>query len=96
MQEKQNYHIPARVGDSWNNNYIKNESNDDRNKALLIEEYLNRIIPYLKDIINDLKTYSKDNDEEYVMYSRSDNIEIIINVKADIEVIEEFFQSLVF
>ena len=39
--------------------------------------------------------YSKDNDKEFVMYSRSDNIEIIINFKVDIEAIEEFFQPLV-
>ena len=35
----------------------------------------------------------KDNGEEYVTHSESDNIEIMINDKAD-EVIEEFFQSL--
>ena len=35
---------------------------------------------------------SKDNDEEWVMDSKSDNIEIIINDKAD-EVKEELFQS---
>ena len=38
----------------WNNNYIENKSKGDR-KTLLIEEYLNKIKPYLKDIINDLK-----------------------------------------
>ena len=27
----------------------------DTNKTLSVEEYLNRIIPYLKDIINNLK-----------------------------------------
>ena len=36
---------------------------------------------------------SKDNDEERVMHLKSDNIEIIINDKAD-EVLEELFQSL--
>ena len=35
----------------------------------------------------------KDNDEERVIHSKSDNIEIMINDKAD-EVIEELFQSL--
>ena len=35
---------------------------------------------------------SKENDEERVMHSKSDNIEIVINDKAD-EVIEELFKS---
>ena len=38
-------------------------------------------------------TSSKDTDEERVMHSKSDNIEIMINNKAD-EVIDELFQSL--
>ena len=36
---------------------------------------------------------SKDNDEECVMHSKGDNIEIMINDKAD-EVNKELFQSL--
>ena len=36
-------------------NYIEYESNGDRNKTLSIEEYLEKVWPYLKDIINDLK-----------------------------------------
>ena len=35
--------------------YIEYESNGDRNKALLIEIYLNEIRPYLKGIINNLQ-----------------------------------------
>ena len=31
------------------------ESNGDRNKILLVKEYLNKIRPYLKDIINNVK-----------------------------------------
>ena len=38
---------------------------------------------------------SKDNDEECIMHSKSDNIEIIINDKAD-KFTEELFQSLLF
>ena len=68
------------------------------------EVYLNKIRPYLKDIINNLKKsgtwkiqlkiainfiYSKD-DEEHVMHLKSDNIEIMINDKKD-EAIEELF-----
>ena len=74
------------------------ESNSDKNKTLSVEEYLNKIRPYLKDIINNLKKSdtwkiqltiannfisSIDNDEERVMHSKSDNIEIMINDEAD-------------
>ena len=81
------------------------ESNGYRNKTLLIEEYLDKIRPYLKDITNDLKKFGtwkiqlteaisfisyKDNDEGRVIHSESDNIEIWINDKV-YEVTEEFF-----
>ena len=41
-------HKPARIGNFWSNNYIEYESNGERNKTLLVEEYLNKIRPYLK------------------------------------------------
>ena len=84
------------------------ESNGDRNKTLSVEEYLNKIRPHLKDIINRLKKSdtwkiqltiannfisSIDNGEERVMHSKSYNIEIMINDKA-YEVIKELFDSL--
>ena len=50
-QEKEDYYKQVRLGDFWNNNYIEYENNDDRNKAVSIEEYLNKIRLYLKDKI---------------------------------------------
>ena len=79
----------------------------DRNKTISVEEYLNKIRPYLIDIINNLKNsdawkiqltiannfiYSIDHDEEHGMHSKSDKIEIMINDEAD-EVIQEIFNS---
>ena len=76
------------------NNYIEYESNGDRNKKLSVDEYLNKIRSYLKNIINNLKkfdtwkiqlkianifTSSINNDEEHVMHLKRDNIEIMIN-----------------
>ena len=96
------------VRNFWSNNYIEYESNSDRNKTLSVEEYLNNIRPYLKDIINNLKKSdmwkiqltignnfisSIDNDEERAVHSKSDNIEIMINDEAD-EVIKELSDSL--
>ena len=86
---ERNYYKPVRVSNFWSNNNIEYESNSDRNKTLSVEEYLNKIRPCLKDIINNLKKSgtwkiqltiannfisSIDNDEEYVMHSKSDNI----------------------
>ena len=84
------------------------QSRGDKNKTLLVEEYSNKIRPYLENIINDLKIKhhtskiqlmiainsmsSKDIDKERVMHSRSDNIELMNNDKED-EVIENPFQS---
>ena len=107
-KEKENYYKPVKVSNFWSNNYIEYESNGDRNKTLSVEEYLNKIRPYLKDIINNLKKSdtwkiqltiannfisSIDNDEERVMHSKSDNIEIMISDEAD-EVIKELFDLL--
>ena len=41
----------------WQKFYY-NESRDDKNKTLSVEEYLNKIRPYLKDITNYLKKIS--------------------------------------
>ena len=83
----------------------------NKNKTLLIEEYLNKIRPYLKDVINHLKgkyhTWkiqltiainfmpSENNDEEHAVHSRNNNIKLMINDKGD-KVIEEHFQLLLF
>ena len=70
-------------------------------RVLSVEENLDKIRPYLRDIINDLKqsdtwkiqlTISEDNDEEHVVPSKSDNMKIVISDEAD-EVIIFFFNS---
>ena len=52
FEQEEDYYKPIRVGDFYSNNYIKYESNGNRNQTLLIKEYLDGIKPYLKDIIN--------------------------------------------
>ena len=108
ITKKKNYNKPVRVSNFWSNNYIEYKSNGDRNKTPSVEEYLNKIRPYFKDIINNIKTSdtwkiqltiainfisSIDNDERRLMHSKSDNIEIIINDEED-EVIKELFDSI--
>ena len=88
-KEEENYYKPVRLNNFQSNNYIEYKSNGDKNKILSVEEYLNKIWPYLKDIKNDLKKSGSwkiqltiainsssidDNDEERVMHSKSDNI----------------------
>ena len=92
----------------WSNNYIEYKCNNDINKTVSVEEYLNKIRPYLRYIINNLKKYdtlktqltnpnnfisSLDNDENRVMHSKSDNTEIMINDEED-EIIEQLFDSV--
>ena len=45
-----------RTGNAFISNYIEYESNGDKDKTLSIEEYLDKIRPYLSNIINDHKT----------------------------------------
>ena len=45
---------PKRVSNVCNNNYVEYESYGDRNKNLPLDEYLDKIRPYLRDIIIDL------------------------------------------
>ena len=53
-KKKKNYYKPLRVN-FWSNIYIQYKSNSDKNRILSVEEYLDKIKPYLKDIINDLR-----------------------------------------
>ena len=55
FKQEEDYYKPVRGGNFWNNNYIEYESNSDRSKNLSVEEYLNEIKPYFKDIAIDLQ-----------------------------------------
>ena len=54
FEEKIGYYQQIKVGNLWNNNYIEDESDTDKNKNLSVKECLNEIKLYLKDIISDL------------------------------------------
>ena len=51
FEQEEDHYKPLTVGNFWSNNYIQYESGD-RCKTLSLEKYLNKIRPYLKDIIN--------------------------------------------
>ena len=44
-----------KVSNFWENNYIGNESKEDRNENLSLNKYLDKIKPYLKNIIIDFQ-----------------------------------------
>ena len=78
------YHKPVSANNFWSNNYIEFKSNGNRFKTVSVEEYLDKVRLYLKDIINDLKkpgtwriqltiiinfiSSEDDNDEDSVMH----------------------------
>ena len=53
--EEGDYYKSVRECIFWNNNYIEYQSNDDRNKTLSVEEYLNKTKTYLNDCVRNLK-----------------------------------------
>ena len=54
-KQEETYYKPVRVNNVWSNNYTDYKCNGDKNKVLSVEEYLNKIRPYLKGILNNLK-----------------------------------------
>ena len=54
-QQEKDYYEPKRVNNFCNNNYIKYECNGDTDKNLSLDEYLNKIETYLRNIIIDLE-----------------------------------------
>ena len=52
---EENYDEPVRTGNTFDNDHFEYERGSDKNKTLSIEEHLNKIRPYLKNIINDLR-----------------------------------------
>ena len=52
----EDYYEPIITKSAFNNNYIQYESGGNKDKNLSVEEYLDRIKPYLSDIINNHKT----------------------------------------
>ena len=60
-QEEEACYGPKRVNNFWNKNCIQYESNCDKNRTLLLDEYLNKIKPYLRNTIIDLQNSYMEN-----------------------------------
>ena len=105
----EDYYRPIIVKGAFSNNCIQYESKGDKDKILTISEYLDKIRPYLVDMINDHKNQSEwkiqlsaeinfispksDADETPIMHTKSNNKEIMIGTDTN-GVIEDLFKSL--
>ena len=49
FEQEDDYYKSIVLSKFWNNSYIEYESNGYRNKILSLEEYFNRMKPYLRD-----------------------------------------------
>ena len=103
------YYKPIITKSSFNNNYIQYESRGGKDKILTVNEYLDIIRPYLREMINDHKTQSEwkiqltaaisfissksDSNETRFMHAKSDNIEIMMGSETR-EIIKKIFESL--
>ena len=105
---EEDYYKPIFVKSSHKGNYKYYESNGDKEKILSVKQYLNKITPYLYDLINDhrivrrvwkiqLNMYvnfisSTDTGETHIYYVLSDNISIMQGKDTD-DIIREIFRS---
>ena len=104
---KEDYYEPIEIKSAFDGSYIQYESrgdNDDDNLSL--EEYLDIIRPYLRDMINNhkaqgewkiqlvmkIKFISSLDDEFREMYTKSDNVEIMSGTETS-DAINELFKS---
>ena len=56
-EEEEHYDKPTSVNNFGSNNYIEHKNKSDKHGILSVEEYLNKIRPYLRKIINNLKQF---------------------------------------
>ena len=89
---EEDYYKPILVKSSFKGNYKYYESRGDKEKRLSVKQYLNKITPYLYDLINDHRIArrvwkiqinmhvnfisSRDTGETHIYYVSSDNVSI--------------------
>ena len=103
----EDYYKPIKTKGAFNNNYIEYESRGDKDKNLSLEDYLDIIRPFLRDMINNHKTHgeckiqltmqitfisSLGTGEFHIMHSKSNNVEIMMGTETD-DIINELFES---
>ena len=105
--DEEDYYKPILVKSSFKKNYVVYESRGDKERYLSVEQYLDGIKPYLRDLINSHKNKEwkiqlnmyinflsfKDAGETRFIYIWSDNEEIRWGNETD-DVIDNLFESL--
>ena len=54
-QQEKEFYKPKRGSNFRNNNYIEYEINGEKNRNLSLDEYFNKLSPYLRNIIYDFQ-----------------------------------------
>ena len=105
---EEDYYKPIFVKPSHKDNYKYYESNEDKEKILSVKQYLNKITPYLYDLINDHRIVrrvwkiqinmhvnfisSRDTGETRIYYIWSGNVSIMQGEDTN-AIIREMFRS---
>ena len=89
---EKDYYEPKEIKSAFDGNYVLYESKGDKDAKLALWEYFNKIIPYLRDMIDNHKAKGEwkiqlvmqiifvsfiDANETQAMHTKSDNIEIM-------------------
>ena len=105
--DEEDYYEPVEIKSAFDNSYIQYESRGDRDANLSLAEYLNIIIPYLREMTDNHKDRGKwkiqltmkinfasvlDNTQFQEIDTKSDNIEIMIGIKTN-DIIIGLFNS---
>ena len=103
----EDYYEPIKTNVDFDGNYIEYESKGDKDNNLSLEDYLNIIRPYLRDMIDNHKAHgewkiqlimrinfisSLDTDEFRIMHTKSNNIEIMNGTETN-DIIKKLFES---
>ena len=106
LNEK-DYYEPKEIKSAFDGSYILYESRGDNGAKLALYKYFDKIIAFLKDMINDYKSKGEwkiqmrmriifvsfiDNNETQAMHTKSDNIEIMNSVDTS-DIINELIDS---
>ena len=105
---EEDYYKTIFVKSSFDGNYKYYESRGDKEKRLSVKQYLNKITPYLYDLINDHRIArrvwkiqismrvnfisSKDTGETRTIYTWSNNVSIMQGKDTN-DIIKELFES---
>ena len=108
---EEDYYKPIKTKSALNDNYIEYEyeyeSRGDRDKNLSVEDYLNIIRPYLRDIIDNHRANgvweiqlimrinfisSLDTDKFRIIHTKSNNTKVMNGIETN-DIINELFES---